>query len=131
MALIGPVEATSLSGLILADPSGAPPASARITLTPQDGSMAPLAQVIHASGGFTFEGLAPATYDLLVEAPGFRPWQRIGLQIGNANVELPKIVLSVPMGCGMGGEARLTLIQRIRIKIKEFFVPRDHTLTCQ
>jgi hypothetical protein len=113
------------------DAAGAPVSRIRVALSLQGGSAGPFNTLTDKSGKFTFEGLAPATYDLRVEAPGFRLWERIGIQVGNENVEVPKIVLTVPGGCGVGGEARLTLIQRIRIRVKQFFVPTTDYTICQ
>ena len=124
IVLLVPCEASSLSGVVQ-DASGSPVTGARIILSLPGSPTESSSQVTGASGEFTFLDLAPATYDLAVEARGFMPWRRTGFQIGTTgDVRLPPIAIQITGGCGFG-EPPPTRVRLIWMAIKHFFVPID------
>ncbi len=116
-------HAASLSGWV-ADQSGSRIPGAALTLTMQSGALDPLKATSDAGGRFTFEGIAPGTYDLLVQMPGFVSLKQIDINIVSGDVELPELILNVGSG-GCGGGPPATRMRQILIKIKHLFAPID------
>jgi|HubBroStandDraft_6_1064221.scaffolds.fasta_scaffold445864_1 hypothetical protein len=116
-------RAASLSGAV-GDPAEMRVPGATVTLTIRGGTLDPLKATTDAGGRFTFEGIAPGTYDLLVQMPGFVSRKQIDIHIDSGDVELPELVLIVGVGCGGYGPPP-TWTQRILLKIKRFFAPID------
>ena len=116
-------RAASLTGLVV-DPTEARFPGATLTLTMKGGNLDPLKVSADAGGRFTFEGIAPGTYDLLVQSRGFWPLKRIDIHTGSGDVELPELILNVGGGCG-SDRPPPTRMQRIFLKIKLFFAPID------
>lgn len=67
--LTSPGSRGGIAGTV-ADPTGAVIPEARVTVT-HDGDV-PVSATTDATGGFTVSGLAPGTYDVEAEAPGFQ-----------------------------------------------------------
>lgn len=73
--------ATLLSGVVISQ-NGAPIANARITAKSIQGQPVAAAEATSdPSGRFAFHSLAAATYDVVVEAPGFYPVTRRGVPV--------------------------------------------------
>ena len=86
--------ASALTGTIL-DPMGAVIFRADITLTPQSGSKA-ITTRTNEDGKFLLAGLESGTYQLTVEAPGFKKLQLTEFKIaGNETVGLEAMMLVV------------------------------------
>jgi hypothetical protein len=84
---------TSLRGTIL-DKSGASVAGATVTLT--DNSVGLQRNVVSSStGAYEFVSLAPGTYSLKVESPGFRAYEQKSIQLLVNNPATVNVTLSV------------------------------------
>jgi len=77
------------------DPTGAIIPGAKVTLI-AEASKTQRTAVADKNGTITFVAIPPATYDLLVVAPGFRALRRNGIAVHiNDQLDLPKLVLTV------------------------------------
>ncbi len=74
---------TFLGGIrgTVSDKTGAVIAEAKVTVTDQ-GTGISRATISNTEGGYTFNALNPATYDILVEKPGFKKLEQKGLIVG-------------------------------------------------
>ena len=74
---------TFLGGIrgTVTDKTGAVIAEAKVTVTDQ-GTGISRATISNTEGGYTFNALNPATYDILVEKPGFKKMEQKGLIVG-------------------------------------------------
>jgi len=84
----------TLSGTVT-DPSGAAVAGAKITLT-NEASHEVRPAAANATGYFTYPFLNPGTYDLKIEAAGFKKLERSGIKLNlEDNIAVPDLALAV------------------------------------
>ncbi|MGD0912383.1 MAG: carboxypeptidase-like regulatory domain-containing protein, partial [Terracidiphilus sp.] len=84
----------TLSGTVT-DPSGAALPGAKITLI-NEASHEVRPATANADGYFTYPFLNPGTYDLKIEAPGFKSLERSGIKLNlEDNIAVPKLALAV------------------------------------
>ncbi len=79
-ALYGQSYYGSLRGTVL-DPRDASVAVAKVTLT-NDGTGASRSTISSSAGEFVFNEIVPATYSVTVESPGFKKFERKGIDVG-------------------------------------------------
>ena len=94
---------TAIKGVVT-DSSGAVVAAAKVTVTsPANGAVHEA--TTNSSGEFSVTYLTPGTYDILVSAQGFSPYQQKGLELQINQAESLKVALKV------GGETQAVEVQ--------------------
>ena len=88
-----PAASGSLTGIVT-DPSGAAISSATITLS-ETATHAEHTLATDASGRYLATNLAPGSYTLGAEAPGFRQWHIDGIAVENTKQSVENITLEV------------------------------------
>jgi len=99
LLLAGAAQAQHIAGSLrgsVNDPSGAPVAAASVSLT-NPGTNARLQVATDNSGVFEFLSLTPGTYDVTVEASGFKRYQKTGVSL-SANQSLSTGPLTLDLG---------------------------------
>jgi len=90
VAPAAPAASTALHG-VARDAAGAPIAAASLSLTTAPGAIVAAART-DAHGAFLFEGVAPGSYVLRAQAPGFAP-RRLAVRLEGAAAEVEVVLM--------------------------------------
>jgi len=104
-------QSATVSGSIV-DTSGAVVPGATVVLSGAGGSQT---TVSDAQGAYAFRNVAPGTYQVTATLPGFAPATQSGVNVASANVDVPRLTLSI----GALGETVVVSASRVDTALVE------------
>lgn len=104
-------QSATVSGSIV-DTSGAVVPGATVVLSGAGGSQT---TVSDARGAYAFRNVAPGTYQVTATLPGFAPATQSGVNVASANVDVPRLTLSI----GALGETVVVSASRVDTALVE------------
>ncbi|MGB6946713.1 MAG: carboxypeptidase-like regulatory domain-containing protein, partial [Bryobacteraceae bacterium] len=102
----------------MTDPSGAPVVAAKVTAS-SPALLVPQSTLTGSEGGYRFPSLAPGTYEVTVEAPGFAPLQRENIIITsgfNATIDAPLALAGQAQTVAVTAEAPLIDVENTKLQ---------------